>query len=245
MKKIFSSKEEAINGLNEFLDKFKPITQSEVDDMFDDGSDSGDREQNARYCRIAAKIGSLHNEIANYEFSFVPEFVTNRIWREAWGKGPAGLPENKWSHAVGYAHKMIEYLNSNKKELRIIHVTSKGFAENISLEDIHGALTGEADKLWPSNRGKNADEIYPAFSRPSHNDYYDMCGVAPVKDNHFALIKWAQEDCGRQFYEICRCYKEKPASLEDAIKDWCEKWRSDSDGNILTYKHLLVEYSYE
>lgn len=247
MKKIFNSKEEAINGLNEFIDKFKPITQSEVDDLFDDGYDSGDQEQNARYCKIAAKIDTLHKEIANYKFSFIPESVSNRIWREAWGANPIYLPENKWSHAVDYAKKMIEYLKSDKKELYIIHITSKDFAENIRIEDIQGALTGEADKLWPYNRGKDVDEVYPAFSRPYHNDYlnYDICGVAPVKDHSFALIKWAHEDCGHQFYEVCRCYNEKPASLEDAIKDWCENWRSDSDGNIQTYQHLLVEYSYE
>lgn len=243
----YVTKEESIKALQEFVHKFADISDSEAEDMFDDGRDSGDEEQNRRYCNISSKINKLHNEVCGYKFDCIPEVACQRIWRNTWGNGESHLPEVKWNHAIDYANGLIEYLISDKKELVVVNVMQKAFFQPLRIEDLQRALTGEADKLWPYNRGKKDEDVYPAFSAPEYNDNGDCirCGIEPVKDNRFALLEWENEDWGNQFYSVCKCYKEKPKSIEQAVKEWSPKyWDACKEDNDPTCRFLVVEYIY-
>lgn len=53
-------------------------------------------------------ISSIHEELAGYDFEFMPSSECDRIWKEAWnGDKSVHLPEVKYNHAIEYANRLL------------------------------------------------------------------------------------------------------------------------------------------
>ena len=75
-----------------------------LDDMMDDGRDTGDVEQNARFTRAVNDVKKIHQQLANLEIEGISSQTLDEEWRKAWGGSHnPHLPECKHNHAIRYA----------------------------------------------------------------------------------------------------------------------------------------------
>lgn len=89
--------ENIINKLNQLKQELIGTTD---DNILDDGRDSGDVEQNARYSGTVRKTDDIISEIAGIDIDGID---CDQLWRDAWaGIGNCNLPENKYNHASKY-----------------------------------------------------------------------------------------------------------------------------------------------
>lgn len=103
---IIKTRQEAIQVVNSIIERLKSLYG--LDDMLDDGCDSQDWNQNRRYASIDSVISSIHEELAGYDFEFMPSSECDRIWKEAWnGDKSVPLPEVKYNHAIEYANRLL------------------------------------------------------------------------------------------------------------------------------------------
>lgn len=97
MKTIEEAKQIAQQVINE-------LAAPHLDDMMDDGRDTGDVEQNARFTRAANDVEKIHQQLANLEIEGISSQTLDEEWRKAWGESHnSHLPECKHNHAIRYA----------------------------------------------------------------------------------------------------------------------------------------------
>lgn len=88
--------ENMINKLNQLRQELIGITD---DNILDDGCDSGDVEQNARYSGTVRKTDDIISEIAGIDIDGID---CDQLWRDAWAGINSSLPEDKYNHALRY-----------------------------------------------------------------------------------------------------------------------------------------------
>lgn len=101
---------EAKTKLESILERL--ISTPNLDDMLDDGADSGDAVQNGRFVNVCSDVNAIHKELAKLDFEFLSSEECNRIWVEAWyGTSTTHLPEDRYNHAIRYANRILAVLN--------------------------------------------------------------------------------------------------------------------------------------
>ncbi len=84
------------------------LTAPHLDDMMDDGRDTGDVEQNARFTRAVNDVEKIHQQLANLEIEGISSQTLDEQWSKAWGESHnPHLPECKHNHAISYAEWIL------------------------------------------------------------------------------------------------------------------------------------------
>lgn len=104
------TKLEAKTKLENILERL--ISTPNLDDMLDDGADSGDAKQNGRFVNVCSVVNAVHQELVNLEFDFLSSEECDSIWEEAWDDySDPKLPEDRYNHAIRYANRILAVLN--------------------------------------------------------------------------------------------------------------------------------------
>lgn len=83
-----------------------------TDDIMDDGRDSGNVNQNRRFCKNVNIIDDVEKTLARIEIDDI-ENSSVRLdaeWYFAGKDQPTSLPEGRYNRAVRYAHFLINYI---------------------------------------------------------------------------------------------------------------------------------------
>lgn len=100
------------------LEELKVLLINTTDDIFDDGSDNGDCEQNRRFTNETEKIDKVEKELAAIDVENIPSHVLNELWCESWSgcSNSHHLPENKQNHQLKYISALISKINESVME---------------------------------------------------------------------------------------------------------------------------------
>ena len=102
------TKVEALTRLEEIRGRLLATTE----DILDDGSDTGDAIQNARYNKQSDIINDAHKQLASIDIDGIDRDELNNLWAIAWGNaGNVHLPEVKYNHAMRYISELEATLN--------------------------------------------------------------------------------------------------------------------------------------
>lgn len=101
------SKEEAKEKLLQIQAKMTGVT----DDIFDDGVDSGDAQQNRAFGRECKKLDKLIEEAAHIE---VEGIDADTLWETSWKGNSPFLPEGRYNNAIHYIFAFIEEIDKRQ-----------------------------------------------------------------------------------------------------------------------------------
>lgn len=96
------------------LKKLRERLENEIsDNIYDDGSDDNDAEQNAAYTREVQIIDEVGEKLAQIDsIEDIEISGLELIWESSWENGDSHLPEEKCNHHMRYIDRLIElYVN--------------------------------------------------------------------------------------------------------------------------------------
>ena len=83
-----------------------------IDDVLEDGCDSGNTKQNRRFVNVIRVINDVHLELAKLDFESLSSDECDEIWNESWdGLYSSNLPEERYNHAIRYINGILTNLN--------------------------------------------------------------------------------------------------------------------------------------
>lgn len=97
------------------LKELRERLENEIsDNIYDDGSDDNDAEQNAAYTREVKIIDEVGERLA--QIDCIEAFQISGLellWESCWENGESHLPEEKCNHHMRYIDRLIElYVNT-------------------------------------------------------------------------------------------------------------------------------------
>lgn len=104
------------NQISRRLDELEKKLDTVTEDIFDDGRDSGDQQQNGRFARELRKIEDIGCSLAGMSIPGKTDEELDRLWVSCWN-GKNHFPEDKYNHHRRYI-KALRTIISDCEEMR-------------------------------------------------------------------------------------------------------------------------------
>ena len=90
------------------------VENASAEDMMDDGSDTDDAGQNARFSDQCRNIESTNSYLSKIDIIGVKNGVMDTLWSRSWNGGDPHIPEDIYNHALEYIDNIKKYFNDKK-----------------------------------------------------------------------------------------------------------------------------------